>query len=187
MKIYVVDNYDSFVYNIVHLVKELGITELRIGKNDQLDLDEIAGYDKIILSPGPGIPSEAGQMMAVIERFHKSHPILGVCLGHQAIGAFFGWPLRRLTEPLHGVASGMEILERSDLFHEIPEAITIGHYHSWVIDAIDETALQVLATDPDKNVMAIKHRQYPVYGLQFHPESVLTEQGKRILNNWLHI
>lgn len=187
MKIYVVDNYDSFVYNIVHLVKELGIEDIRIAKNDQLDLDEIAGYDKIILSPGPGVPEDAGQMGTVIERFYKTHPMLGVCLGHQAIGAFFGWPLRRLTEPLHGVVSGLDILDRSDLFQELPESVTIGHYHSWVVDAIDESILQVLAKDPDNNVMAIKHRYYPVYGLQFHPESILTPQGKSILNNWLHI
>lgn len=187
MKIYVVDNYDSFVYNIVYLLKELGISDLKIEKNDKVDLDEVATYDKIVLSPGPGIPIEAGNMMAVIDRFHRSHAILGICLGHQAIGEYFGWPLQQLAEPLHGVSSSLEIYHRADLFQGVPGDITIGHYHSWVVKPADLSVLEVLATDPDQQVMALKHKQYPVFGLQFHPESVLTAYGKNILNNWLHI
>lgn len=187
MKIYVVDNYDSFVYNIVHLVKELGFTDIRIEKNDRIDLNEMATYDKIILSPGPGVPVEAGQMMAVIERFHRSHPMLGVCLGHQAIGQYFGWPLQRLLEPLHGIASALEILNRQDLFADLPETIKIGHYHSWVLGEGEYSELEVLAVDPQSNIMALRHKEYPVFGVQFHPESVLTESGKTILNNWLHL
>lgn len=187
MKIYVVDNYDSFVYNIVYLLKELGISDLKIEKNDRIDLDEVATYDKIVLSPGPGIPGEAGKMMAVIDRFHRSHTLLGICLGHQAIGEYFGWSLQQLAEPLHGVTSSLDICHRADLFHGVPDDITIGHYHSWVVKPTDRSVLEVLATDPDQQVMALKHKQYPVFGLQFHPESVLTAYGKNILNNWLHI
>lgn len=187
MKIYVVDNYDSFVYNIVYLLKELGISDLKIEKNDRIDFDEVATYDKVVLSPGPGIPGEAGKMMAVIDRFHRSHALLGICLGHQAIGEYFGWSLQQLVEPLHGVTSSLDICHRADLFYGVPDDITIGHYHSWVVKPTDRSVLEVLATDPDKQVMALKHKQYPVFGLQFHPESVLTTYGKNILNNWLQI
>lgn len=187
MKIYVVDNYDSFVYNIIHLLKEIGVEEIKIVKNDQVNLDEIKQYDKIVLSPGPGIPQEAGLMMEVIKQFHQSHSILGVCLGHQAIGEFFGWVLQRLKEPLHGIASEITIQSKDCLFQNLESKNTIGHYHSWVVSPSEVEDLMPTAFDKDNNVMALKHKQYKVYGVQFHPESVLTQNGKTILKNWLSL
>lgn len=187
MRIYVIDNYDSFVYNIVHNLKELGVGEIKIVKNDEPVGEEIKHFDKILLSPGPGIPRDAGKMMEVIDKCHTTHSILGVCLGHQAIGQYFGWELERLAEPLHGVASPINIMDDTCLFKGIESPNTIGHYHSWVVSPRENSPLVATATDAHGHVMALRHRHHRVFGVQFHPESVLTENGKTILQNWLQL
>lgn len=187
MRIYVIDNYDSFVYNLVHYLKDLGVDEIKVVKNDRADHGEIKRFHKILLSPGPGIPKDAGKMMDVIKSFHHTHPMLGVCLGHQAIGQFFGWRLKRLAEPLHGVASGLNIVDGACLFKNMHGPNAVGHYHSWVVTPVQNTPLVTTATDPHGNVMALRHRNHKVFGVQFHPESLLTENGKTILQNWLQL
>lgn len=186
MKVLVVDNYDSFVYNIVHLLYEIGVAEIAIIKNDQLDFSSIHQYDKIVLSPGPGIPKDAGMMPQLLTEFASTKSILGICLGHQAIAEHFGTNLINLSVPLHGVASNIEIVKADYLFENLPKHFKIGHYHSWVVsDAISDD-LEILAKDAFGNIMAIKHKKYDVRGLQFHPESILTENGRVILTNWIN-
>lgn len=186
MKILVVDNYDSFVYNIVHLLYEIGVAEIDIIKNDELDFSTIDGYDKIVLSPGPGIPKNAGMMPQLLKEFASTKSILGICLGHQAIAEHFGTKLINLKEPLHGIASEIEILKDDYLFQNLPTNFKIGHYHSWVVSLSISDDLEVIAKDEFGNIMAIKHKKYDVGGLQFHPESILTENGKTILTNWIN-
>lgn len=186
MKVLVVDNYDSFVYNIVHLLYEIGVTEIDVIKNDQLDFSSIKKYDKIVLSPGPGIPKNAGMMPQLLSEFASTKSILGICLGHQAIAAHFGADLMNLKEPLHGVASEIKIVKADCLFENLPKQFPIGHYHSWVVSETVSDELEVLAKDELGNIMAIKHKKYDVRGLQFHPESILTENGKMILTNWIN-
>lgn len=186
MKILVVDNYDSFVYNIVHLLYEIGVAEIDVVKNDQLDFSYINQYDKIVLSPGPGIPKNAGMMPQLLSEFASTKSILGICLGHQAIAEHFGTDLINLSEPLHGVASEIEILKEDYLFENLPKQFKIGHYHSWVVSETISNDLEILAKDELGNIMAIQHKKYDVRGLQFHPESILTENGKTILNNWIN-
>lgn len=187
MKIYVIDNYDSFVYNIVHYLKELDAEAITVAKNDAVDMDAIRQYDRIILSPGPGLPKESGRLMEVIDHYHTTHSILGICLGHQAIGEYFGGQLKHLPTPLHGISSAIRILDDNCLFKNIPDHTTVGHYHSWVVETDAANDLRVLALDSHDNIMALRHREYNIFGLQFHPESVLTENGKTILRNWLNI
>ena len=186
MKILVVDNYDSFVYNIVHLLYEIGVAEIDVVKNDQLDFSYINQYDKIVLSPGPGIPKNAGMMPQLLSEFASTKSILGICLGHQAIAEHFGTDLINLSEPLHGVASEIEIIKEDYLFENLPKQFKIGHYHSWVISEAISDDLEVLAKDELGNIMALKHKKYDIRGLQFHPESILTENGKTILANWIN-
>lgn len=186
MKILVVDNYDSFVYNIVHLLYEIGVQEIDVIKNDQLDFSTINDYDKIVLSPGPGIPENAGMMPQLLEKFAGTKSILGICLGHQAIAEHFGTKLINLKEPLHGVASEIEIVKDDCLFKNLSTNFKIGHYHSWVVSEEISNDLEVLAKDKFGNIMALKHKNYDVRGLQFHPESILTENGKTILTNWIN-
>ena len=186
MKILVVDNYDSFVYNIVHLLYEIGVEEIDVIKNDQLDFSNINDYDKIVLSPGPGIPENAGMMPQLLKEFVKTKSILGICLGHQAIAEHFGTKLINLKEPLHGVASEIEILKDDYLFENLPVNFKIGHYHSWVVSEEISDDLEVLVKDKFGNIMALKHKNFDVRGLQFHPESILTENGKTILTNWIN-
>ena len=186
MKILVVDNYDSFVYNIVHLLYEIGVAEIDIIKNDELDFSTIDGYDKIVLSPGPGIPKNAGLMPKLLKEFASTKSILGICLGHQAIAEHFGTKLINLAAPLHGVASEIEILKDDYLFQNLPTNFKIGHYHSWVVSLSISDDLEILAKDVFGNIMALKHKLYDVRGLQFHPESILTENGKTILTNWIN-
>ncbi|MFY8181180.1 MAG: anthranilate synthase component II [Flavobacterium sp.] len=186
MKVLVVDNYDSFVYNIVHLLYEIGVAEIDVIKNDQLDFSYINQYDKIVLSPGPGIPENAGMMPQLLSQFASTKSILGICLGHQAIAEHFGTDLINLSEPLHGVASEIEILKEDYLFENLPKNFKIGHYHSWVVSETISNDLEILAKDELGNIMAIKHKKYDVRGLQFHPESILTENGKTILTNWIN-
>lgn len=186
MKILVLDNYDSFTYNLVYIIRELGYGDsMDIIRNDKISLEEVDAYDKILLSPGPGLPSEAGIMPELIKKYAPSKDILGVCLGHQAIGEAFGAGLINLTEVVHGVASKIKI-KPDLLFDGLPEYFTVGRYHSWVIDAtMLPEVLEVTSKTPDGQIMAIKHKEFEVRGLQFHPESILTENGVQIIKNWI--
>jgi len=187
MKIVIIDNYDSFTYNLSHLVKELG-AEVTVLRNDQFQMEELEAYDKIILSPGPGIPSEAGQLLAVIDTYAGRKPMLGVCLGHQAIGEAFGAKLENLSDVFHGVATPCHLVADSPIFRGLPSNITVGRYHSWVVsqegfpDCLEATALS-----DENQVMALRHREFPIFGIQFHPESVLTPDGKTIIKNFIDL
>lgn len=185
MKILLIDNYDSFTYNIVHAVRQLGY-DLDVVRNDKINLDDVAAYDKIIISPGPGIPSEAGVVPQVLARYCASKSILGVCLGHQAIGECFGAKLLNLPKVYHGIQTPVNIVADDYLFAELPKTINVGRYHSWVVDAKDfPEALEVIAEDDSHTIMALRHKTYDVRGVQFHPESILTPDGLTIINNWL--
>jgi len=187
MKIVIIDNYDSFTYNLSHLVKELG-AEVTVLRNDQFELSELEPYSKIILSPGPGIPSEAGLLLDVIRTYAGRKPILGVCLGHQAIGEVFGAQLENLSDVFHGVATPCRLTENDPLFFGLADTITVGRYHSWVVsrDGLPD-CLEVTAVSDEGQIMALRHREMNVRGIQFHPESVLTPDGKRIIQNWLFL
>ena len=187
MNIVIIDNYDSFTYNLSHLVKELG-AEVTVVRNDQFQLDELEPFDKIILSPGPGIPSEAGLLLDVIRTYAGRKPILGVCLGHQAIGEVFGAKLENLSDVFHGVATEGTQLGNDAIFSGLPRRITMGRYHSWVVsrDGFPD-CLEVTALSDEGQIMALKHKELNVRGIQFHPESVLTPDGKKMLQNWLFL
>ena len=189
MKILIIDNYDSFSHNLYHLVEAVipHSWELVIHRNDSISLDAIAAYDKIIISPGPGLPADAGISCAAIARYAPDKSILGVCLGLQAICEVFGGRLNNLQQVLHGVAVPVQLVKPSDyLFRHCPSEFLGGRYHSWVADAASIPAcLEVLATDPQGQVMALAHRHHDVRGVQFHPESVLTPPGRRIIKNWV--
>lgn len=185
MKIVIIDNYDSFTYNLSHLVKELG-AEVTVYRNDQFEMSQLEAFDKIILSPGPGIPSEAGLLLDVIKAYAGKKPILGVCLGHQAIGESFGGKLTNIGEVVHGVATPSTITVKDYIFEGLPEKITIGRYHSWVVDAKDfPGCLEVTSVSDEGFVMSLRHKEYDIRGIQYHPESVLTPDGKTIIGNWL--
>lgn len=183
--ILVIDNYDSFVFNIIHILKQFENVNIDLVKNDEIPLNQLANYDKILLSPGPGIPEEAGQLMEVFNHLLPSHAVLGICLGHQAIACYYQEELKNLEEPLHGVASEVEIIAKDILFENTPKKFKIGHYHSWVVDHLKTDALEVLAYDSKQNIMALRHKQQNIKGLQFHPESILTEFGIEILKSWV--
>lgn len=185
MKIVIIDNYDSFTYNLSHLVKELG-AEVNVVRNDEFELEALDAFDKIILSPGPGIPSEAGLLLEVIRHYAGRKPILGVCLGHQAIGEVFGGQLTNLSTVFHGVATEGSQLGNDYLFDGLPERITMGRYHSWVVDREGwPEALEVTALSDEGQVMALRHREMDIHGIQFHPESVLTPDGRHMLENFI--
>jgi len=188
MKILVLDNYDSFTYNLVHAIRKISGQEVDVVRNDEVDLDLVASYDKIVLSPGPGIPAEAGLLSQVIRQFAPSKSILGVCLGHQAIGEVFGARLLNMERVIHGMATPVQIVSRlTSLFSNIPDTFDAGRYHSWIIDGNDfPDCLEITGVDPDNRIMAIRHKEYDVQGVQFHPESVLTPSGEQILANWLN-
>lgn len=185
MKIVIIDNYDSFTYNLSHLLKELG-AEIEVVRNDKFELKDLEQYDKIVLSPGPGIPSEAGLLLDVIRTYAGRKPILGVCLGHQAIGEVFGASLENLKEVYHGVQTEGTQLGNDYIFEGLPERVMMGRYHSWVVakDSVPE-CLEVTAMSDDGEIMTMRHRQYDIHGIQFHPESVLTPEGKTIVGNFL--
>jgi anthranilate synthase component 2 len=198
MKILVFDNYDSFTYNLVHLVEKITHEKVDVYRNDQLPLEKVKGYDKIILSPGPGIPEEAGLLLALIKEYASTKSILGVCLGHQAIGEAFGGKLVNLSTVYHGVATKIEIVgeksevgsqkseRKSPLFEGLPDEIEVGRYHSWIVsDENFPDELEVTARDENNYIMALQHKKYDVQGVQFHPESVLTPMGEEIMRNWL--
>ena len=185
MKIVIIDNYDSFTYNLSHLVKELG-AKVTVVRNDQFELADLEQYSKIILSPGPGIPSEAGLLLDVIRTYAGKKPILGVCLGHQAIGEVFGAKLENLSDVFHGVATPCHIIADDPIFSGIPRDITIGRYHSWVVSREDfPDCLEITAVSDEGQIMALRHRELNVRGIQFHPESVLTPDGKKMIQNFL--
>ncbi len=184
-KIIVIDNYDSFTYNLVNLLYEVGATDLEVKRNDEISLEYIQNFDKILISPGPGLPHEAGFTIPIIQTYSSTKSILGVCLGHQSIGEAFHSHLKNLDYPLHGVSSKIKILQQDYLFHQCPKEFLIGHYHSWVIGELSEE-LELLAVDEKGNNMAIRHKYLDIRGLQFHPESILTEYGYQIIYNWVH-
>lgn len=185
MKIAIIDNYDSFTYNLRHLVNELG-AEVTVMRNDRYAIGQLEPFDKLIFSPGPGIPSEAGLMPETINAYAGRKPMLGVCLGHQAIGEAFGARLTNLSEVFHGVATEGTQLDNDYIFGSLPRRITMGRYHSWVVsrEGLPE-CLEVTAESDDGQIMGLKHRSYDIHGIQFHPESVLTPQGRTIMANWL--
>jgi anthranilate synthase component 2 len=187
MKILVFDNYDSFTYNLVHLVEKILHQKVEVHRNDQIPLEKVKEYDKIILSPGPGIPEEAGLLLPLIREYAASKSILGVCLGHQAIGQAFGGKLVNLSTVYHGVATPVKILNgKAELFEGLPEELEVGRYHSWVISEEGfPNDLEITARDDNNYIMALQHKSYDVQGVQFHPESVLTPKGEDILRNWL--
>jgi len=185
MKVVIIDNYDSFTYNLSHLVKELG-AEVTVFRNDMFKLEQLESYDKIILSPGPGIPCEAGLLLDVIKHYAGKKPILGVCLGHQAIGESFGGKLTNLSQVYHGVATPCTITKKDYLFNGLPEKIEIGRYHSWVVDNEGfPDCLEVTSVSDEGYIMSLRHKEYDIRGIQYHPESVLTPDGKSIIKNWL--
>lgn len=193
MKILVFDNYDSFTYNLGHLVEKITHQKVDVYRNDEIDLEKVADYDKIILSPGPGIPEEAGLLLPLIKMYAPTKSILGVCLGHQAIGQAFGGTLTNLSTVYHGVATPItikngELRIKNSLFQGLPNEIEVGRYHSWVVDAKNfPSDLEVTATDENHFIMALQHKTYDVQGVQFHPESVLTPDGEMIMRNWLKL
>lgn len=185
--ILLLDNYDSFTYNLLHVVKELGATNIEVFRNDEISLEEVERFDKIILSPGPGIPEEAGLLLPIIRKYAPTKNILGVCLGHQAIGEAFGTALENLTEVYHGVQTPVNILKEDVLFKGFGHEIPVGRYHSWVVSREDfPECLEITAESREGQIMALRHRTYNVHGIQFHPESVLTPQGKEIIKNFLN-
>jgi len=188
MKILVLDNYDSFTYNLVHLIEKIIGERVDVYRNDQIGLDKVKDYDKIVLSPGPGLPEESGILLSLIKEYAPVKSILGVCLGQQAIAEVFGGKLKNLSKVYHGVAGRVRVFRDKEpvLFAGLPEVIDAGRYHSWVVD--EQTfpeSLEVTARDENQYIMALKHKQFDVRGVQFHPESVLTPEGEQILHNWL--
>jgi len=185
MKCLLLDNYDSFTYNLRHILLELGV-DTDVYRNDKISLDEVEKYDKILLSPGPGIPSEAGLLLPLIERYAPTKSILGVCLGEQAIGEVFGAKLLNLKDVYHGVCSDIRVFGKDALFEGLEPGFRAGRYHSWVVSKENfPESLEITAVDAEEGyIMGIRHREYDVRGIQFHPESVLTPQGRKILENW---
>lgn len=184
--ILVVDNYDSFTYNLVHYLEALGC-KVTVLRNDEIELDEVKNYDKILLSPGPGIPSEAGLLKEIIKEYSSSKSILGICLGQQAIGEVFGSALKNLEKVYHGTASKAKILvEDETLFKNIPDEFSVGRYHSWVVEKSNLSPdLEITSVDENGEIMSLRHKKFDVKGVQFHPESILTPLGKQILENWI--
>ncbi len=186
LKVLVIDNYDSFVYNLVHYLEEFDC-EVTVFRNDEFDIEELENYDKILLSPGPGIPDEAGKLKEVIKKYASSKPILGVCLGQQAIGEVFGGNLENLSKVFHGVATKATILVNDEkLFQNLEKEIEIGRYHSWVVSRNNfPDVLEITSVDENNQIMSLRHKVFDVRGVQFHPESVLTQKGKEIIKNWV--
>ncbi len=186
MKILVIDNYDSFVYNLVHYLEELDC-QVTVKRNDQFHLEEVAQYDKVLLSPGPGIPDEAGLLKALIKMYAGKKPILGVCLGQQAIAEVFGGSIVNLSEVFHGVASKVQVVvENESLFEGLGKELEVGRYHSWVVSNDDfPDVLEITSVEDHGQIMSLRHREFDIKGVQFHPESVLTPKGKEIMKNWI--
>ena len=188
MKILLLDNYDSFTYNLLHAVKELGATDVEVVRNDQIELDEVDRFDKIILSPGPGIPEEAGLLLPIIKRYAPTKSILGVCLGHQAIAESFGASLQQLPLPKHGHESPLTIVDPTDiLYHGLTYPVQVGRYHSWIVNPHTlPSCLRISALDEEGHIMSFYHTSLPIRGVQYHPESIITRQGRQMINNWIN-
>lgn len=185
-KILIFDNYDSFTYNLVQIVEQITGEEVDVIRNDQIPLEEIEKYDKIILSPGPGIPEEAGILLDVIKKYAPTKSIFGVCLGQQAIAEAFGGSLINLTEIYHGVATEAKQVKEHKLFNNLPEVLEVGRYHSWAVNPEDfPEELEITSIDDSGMIMSLKHKTYDVHAVQYHPESILTPDGKKILENFL--
>lgn len=185
MKIGIIDNFDSFVYNLVRYVRETDDVQVVVQRNNEVDYDELDTCDALLLSPGPGIPSEAGELLNVIKRYSGKKKILGVCLGHQAIAEVFGGKLEQCPAPVHGKATDMTVITSDPLFADLPQTLPVGRYHSWKITPQDSPHLIITAQTEDGTVMALRHATHPTCGVQFHPESVLTPQGRQIIENWV--
>ncbi len=179
-----IDNYDSFTYNLVHYLEELGC-DVTVKRNDRLSLAEVEAFQKIVLSPGPGIPEEAGLLKEIIRVYAPTRSIFGVCLGQQAIGEVFGGKLINLPEVYHGVATEIDIVKEDPIFSGLPSKISVGRYHSWVVDPDLPEDLIGTSFDGNGQLMSLRHASYDVCGVQFHPESVLTPEGKKIMENWI--
>jgi anthranilate synthase component 2 len=187
MKILVIDNYDSFTYNLVHYLEKVTDATVEVFRNDKISLEEIDRFDKILLSPGPGIPSEAGILLDVIKKYAPTKSILGVCLGQQAIAEAFGGSISNLKDVFHGVATPVNILVEDALFKNIPERLNVGRYHSWAVNKEDlPEELEITVVDESGSIMGIRHKMYDLRGVQFHPESVLTEHGLQMIENWVN-
>jgi anthranilate synthase component 2 len=184
-KVFVIDNYDSFTYNLVHYLEELDC-EVTVKRNDQFELDELEDYPLLLLSPGPGIPDESGLLKAAIERYAPSKKILGICLGQQAIGEVFGASLINLDKVYHGIATPVKVIKEDVLFKDLPAVFDIGRYHSWVVATPLPEALIATSVDEEGQLMSLRHKTYDVCAVQYHPESVLTPHGKKILDNWIN-
>ena len=188
-KILVIDNYDSFTYNLVHIIRELGYEDsMKVVLNDAFDIEEVAEFEKVLLSPGPGVPKDAGLMGAVIDKYAPTKNILGVCLGHQGIGEAFGSKLLNLPQVFHGMVTPLEVIEEDEIFKGLPKNFNVCRYHSWVIDKeFLGTDLIVTSVAENGNIMSLKHKEYNVRGVQFHPESIMTEHGKQLMKNWIEL
>jgi anthranilate synthase component 2 len=186
MRVLVIDNYDSFTYNLVHYLEDLNC-EVTVKRNDKLTLDEVEAFDKIVLSPGPGIPDEAGLLKAIIKQYAPTKSILGVCLGQQAIAEVFGGKIINLDNVFHGVATQVKVtVDDESLFNGLDKTFNVGRYHSWVVDPDLPEGLEATSFDDNGQIMSLRHKVYDVKGVQYHPESVLTPNGKRILENWVN-
>lgn len=184
-KVFVIDNYDSFTYNLVHYLEELGC-EVTVKRNDQFELDELEDYPLLLLSPGPGIPDESGLLKAAIKRYAPTKKILGICLGQQAIGEVFGARLINLDKVYHGIATPVKVIQEDVLFKDLPDVFDIGRYHSWVVETPLPEELIATSVDQEGQLMSLRHKTYNVCAVQYHPESILTPQGKKILDNWIN-
>ncbi len=188
MKIIIIDNYDSFTYNLVHAIRKISGEDVKVVRNDEVTLEELEEYDKIVLSPGPGLPSESGLLIPVIREFASRKSILGVCLGHQAIGEVFGGKLLNMNKVLHGIATPVNVISRSTtLFDGMPDQFEAGRYHSWIVDNDGfPECLEITSVDNENRIMSLRHKEFQVEGVQFHPESVLTPLGEKLIENWLY-
>ena len=187
-RIAIIDNYDSFTYNLVHYLEEITNGEVSVFFNDQVTIEELEKFDALVISPGPGIPSEAGITIQIIQHFAGNKPILGICLGHQAIAEAFGGMLRQLDQVLHGVVRLCKVTNADSIFQNITSDFETGRYHSWVADEKSfPDCLEILATDETNCIMVLKHKEFNIYGMQFHPESIMTPEGKMMLSNWMSL
>ena len=187
-RIAIIDNYDSFTYNLVHYLEEITNDEVSVFFNDQVTIEELEKFDALVISPGPGIPSEAGITIQIIQHFAGNKPILGICLGHQAIAEAFGGMLRQLDQVLHGVVRLCKVTNADSIFQNITSDFETGRYHSWVADEKSfPDCLEILATDETNCIMVLKHKEFNIYGMQFHPESIMTPEGKMMLSNWMSL
>lgn len=184
-KVFVIDNYDSFTYNLVHYLEELNC-EVTVKRNDQFELEELENYPMLLLSPGPGIPEESGLLKAAISRYASTKKILGICLGQQAIGEVFGGKLVNLDKVYHGIATPVEVIKKDLLFEGLPSTFEVGRYHSWVVANPLPDSLEATSVDAEGQLMSLRHKVFDIRAVQYHPESVLTPLGKKILENWLN-